>query len=131
ELAAEVADPDTLEVSVTDNGIGIPRGKLDEIFELFAQVDRSLERQGGLGIGLTLARQLVGLHGGTLEAESAGIGYGSTFTVRLPIAAWTPTEIASTTRTRERARPRRILVVDDNRDAVESMALLLSTDGHT
>jgi signal transduction histidine kinase len=132
ELAADVLDPDTLEVSVTDNGVGIPPGKLDEIFELFAQVDRSLERQGGLGIGLTLARQLVSLHGGTLQARSAGIGYGSTFIVRLPIAAWTPTEdVASTTRTRERPLPRRILVVDDNRDAVESMALLLSTDGHT
>src|SRR5438552_1722790 len=79
---------ETLEITVADNGMGIPPEKLSEIFELFAQVDRSLERQGGLGIGLTLSKQLIELHGGTIEAMSRGVGHGSEFVIRLPIERW-------------------------------------------
>jgi len=129
-LVARATD-DTLELRVKDNGIGIPPGKLREIFELFAQVDRSLERQGGLGIGLTLTRQLIELHGGTIEAKSDGVGYGSEFVLRLPIAAATaPRAHATAPAEAATAERLRILVADDNPDAVESLALLLSLAGH-
>jgi signal transduction histidine kinase len=75
-------------ISVRDNGIGIPPAMLDSIFEMFVQLDRRLERaRGGLGIGLTLVKRLVSLHGGTIEARSEGLGAGSEFVVRLPLAA--------------------------------------------
>jgi PAS domain S-box-containing protein len=120
-----------LEVSVKDNGVGIPHEKLTEIFELFARVDSSLERQEGLGIGLTLVRQLTELHHGTVEARSAGIGRGSEFVLKLPIVA----EVAAPTgapnsESGPAGPPRRILVADDNHDAVESLALLLEIAGH-
>src|SRR5690606_24294614 len=72
-------------LSVSDNGVGIPGDMLPKVFDLFTQVDRNLERsQGGLGIGLALVRQLVAMHGGTIEAQSGGVDRGSMFTVRLP-----------------------------------------------
>src|SRR6185436_6697846 len=81
-------DKDHVLVSVADNGIGIPEHKLGEVFEMFTQIDPSLERsQSGLGIGLAIVKRLVAMHGGTIEARSAGPGKGSRFTVRLPIAA--------------------------------------------
>jgi signal transduction histidine kinase len=85
-LALEVEpQPDTLVVRVRDNGIGIPPEMLGRVFDMFTQVDHSIDRaQGGLGIGLTLVRRLVALHGGTVEVTSPGVGKGSTFTVRLP-----------------------------------------------
>jgi len=119
-----------VEVAVKDNGIGIPPGKLPEIFELFTRVDQSLEGQGGLGIGLTLVRQLVELHGGTVEARSKGIGYGSEFIVTLPIIATAKVPVALRPDLGLVAVPRRILIADDNRDAVESLALLLQLAGH-
>jgi CheY-like chemotaxis protein len=121
-----------LEVVVRDNGIGIPPEKLSEVFELFAQVDRSLERQGGLGIGLTLARQLIELHHGTIEAHSDGVGRGSSFAVRLPIAEAAPLAPVATdgSGSQTAASSRRILVVDDNQDAAESLALFLGMSGH-
>jgi PAS domain S-box-containing protein len=130
ELAAAASNR-TLEVSVKDNGIGIPPGKLTEIFELFSRVDSSLERQEGLGIGLTLTRQLAELHGGTIEARSEGIGRGSEFVVKLPILAIAePAAAAANPEPGSACPPRCILVADDNHDAVESLALLLQIAGH-
>jgi signal transduction histidine kinase len=87
-IAARVRD-DAVEIRVTDSGIGIEPGKLDAIFELFAQADATLDRAaGGLGIGLALVRRLAALHGGSVRADSDGPGRGATFTLRLPRAAF-------------------------------------------
>jgi signal transduction histidine kinase/CheY-like chemotaxis protein len=121
-------------IAVRDQGIGIDPGFLPHVFDLFSQADRSLDRsRGGLGVGLTLARRLVELHGGTIEASSAGLGRGSVFVVRLPVLAG---ESAPRPSTRERlaavevAPSRRILVVDDAVDAAESTAALARIWGH-
>jgi PAS domain S-box-containing protein len=119
-------------ITVADNGIGIPQDKLKSIFDLFVQVDRTSDNAGGgLGLGLTLAKNLVEIHGGTIEARSEGLGKGSTFVVRLPLVV----EPALERRPRESARAaparslRRILVVDDNQDAAETLAQLLRLGG--
>jgi len=123
-------------VSVRDTGIGISREMLPHIFDMFVQADRSLERaKGGLGIGLTLVRRLVELHNGSVTARSDGPGKGSEFIVRLPRA--TPASEASepvnaSAEGAGNALPtRRVLVVDDNKDAVDSLGLLLSMVGQT
>jgi CheY-like chemotaxis protein len=117
-----------VEAIVRDNGRGIPGTKLREIFELFAQVERTFDREEGLGIGLTLARQLVELHGGVIEARSEGAGRGSEFLVRLPRGVVDAMPAAR--RTLHAATSRCILVADDNVDSAESMALLLEAHGH-
>jgi len=129
DLRVAVAPPDTLEVSVKDNGVGIPHDKLGEIFDLFARVEHSLERQDGLGIGLTLVRQLVELHGGTIEARSDGSGRGSEFVLSFPLLAATAEANAETIVVKQAGATRRVLIADDNKDAAHSLALLLQTLG--
>jgi signal transduction histidine kinase len=115
---------------VRDTGTGIRAELLPRVFELFVQGDRSLERSaGGLGIGLTLVRQLVELHGGTVEASSPGLGRGSTFTVRLPVLP-APPESDDAARPATTAPARRVLVVEDNDDAREMLRNLLHLFGH-
>jgi signal transduction histidine kinase len=132
QLTAE-RDGAAVEVTIKDTGVGIPPEKLNAIFELFTQVDQSLERsQGGLGIGLTIVRRLIEMHGGTVAARSAGSGRGSEFVVRLPIRVETQErEQAPPPAAREGAATRRrILVVDDNRDSATSLAMLLQMTGN-
>ncbi len=133
EIAA-AADASDVLIRVTDSGLGIPQEMLTQIFEMFAQVDDALTRgHGGLGIGLTLVRRLVELHGGHVWAESAGRGHGSTFVIRLPCAIHSHTlpvaDDDAPTRTSS-ISARRVLVVDDNDDAAEMLAALLALDGH-
>ncbi len=119
-------------IAVKDNGVGIAPHMLERVFELFAQADTSLDRaEGGLGIGLTLAERLTRMHGGTLAAESVGVGHGSTFTVRLPRVT-VPLEAEESSRpSSEPGRPLRVLIVDDNVDSAEMLQMLMQMSGHT
>jgi PAS domain S-box-containing protein len=131
-VSAMANGPDVT-VSVRDNGMGIPETMVPKVFDLFTQVDRSGRRsQGGLGIGLTLVKRLVAMHGGTVQAKSDGPGCGSEFLVTLPLAEpgyleeeqnGLPPEASAA------ARKRRVLVVDDNRDAADSLGILLRFAG--
>ncbi|RYD64052.1 MAG: response regulator, partial [Verrucomicrobiaceae bacterium] len=129
-LAAEV-EHDSLAVRVEDTGKGIPSGMLDRIFEMFAQID-SPSDHGGLGIGLTLVKSLVLMHAGSVRAESAGPGKGSTFHLRLPIIASALTQAPShsTTGNGHHGSVKRVLIVDDNTDAAEVLAMAVSLMGH-
>jgi PAS domain S-box-containing protein len=124
----------TVVVSVRDNGIGIPAKSLPTIFDMFSQVDRPIERSaGGLGIGLALVKGLVEMHNGTVTAESAGQGLGSTFTVTMPSLmdeAETTLTAKSDDEQATSGPKRRILVVDDNRDGADSLAMMLELFGN-
>ena len=115
---------------VHDRGIGIDPEMLPRIFQMFTQADRSLDRaQGGLGLGLALVRALVERHGGSVTAESAGLGHGSLFTVRLPLSTSTLAPVAGGP-ARRRPRSTRILVIEDNPDAREALRGVLEMEGH-
>jgi PAS domain S-box-containing protein len=120
-----------LVVAVRDQGQGIGAESLPRIFDMFYRADRSLEKhEGGLGIGLTLVRQLVELHGGSVAAASDGLGRGSTFTVHLPLLEGVSAPRAAIEPAPAVAAGRRVLVVDDNRRAADSLAEILRLDGH-
>jgi CheY-like chemotaxis protein/anti-sigma regulatory factor (Ser/Thr protein kinase) len=131
-------DGDQVRISVRDNGIGIAKADLPRVFEVFEQLHADTElSQGGLGIGLSLVKRLVEMHGGSVEAHSEGAGQGSEFVVRLPVmqashepggATDTPPSAAAGTAASQSSR--RILVVDDNQDTARSMARLLMLGGH-
>ncbi|HEU4618569.1 MAG TPA: ATP-binding protein [Gammaproteobacteria bacterium] len=124
---------DRVEITVADDGIGIPPETLPTIFQMFTQGDGSMERaQGGLGVGLALSKRLIELHGGTIHARSEGPGKGATFVLRIPtipapVEAEEPESLAGPAK---RAHALRILLVDDNVDFVTSLALLLEESGH-
>ncbi len=120
-------------ISVHDNGIGIPAHRLENVFEMFSQEEPALARsRGGLGIGLSLTRKLVQLHGGSVTAHSEGPGQGSVFTVRLPLLAMDaePAPDAADAAPASAGGGLRILVADDNRDAGSTLAILLQVMGH-
>lgn len=127
------AHDETVEISVSDNGIGMDRESIPQMFELFAQGRRSSDRsEGGLGLGLSLVKHLVELHGGKVDATSLGIGLGSRFTISLPVVAAPAT--VDVPQCLEKSvlshTSMRILLVDDNVDAVESLSAIFETLGH-
>jgi signal transduction histidine kinase len=116
-------------IDVMDSGVGMSPELLPRVFDLFVQSDRTLDRsQGGLGIGLSVVKRLVEMHGGEVGARSAGVGHGSTFEVRLPLVTPIPATHPETEATK--AAPRRVFIVDDNVDAADTLAMLLELEGH-
>jgi CheY-like chemotaxis protein len=130
EIEAEREHGDAV-VRVRDNGIGIEPEMLARVFDMFVQADRSLERtHAGLGVGLTLARRLVELHGGSLSVESAGKTRGSVFTVRIPLVQGAEAPAPVVRALDDSAARYRVLLADDNVDFVSSLGALLSAEGH-
>lgn len=125
-----------LRISVRDSGIGLSTEALSQVFEIFTQVGSAIDRaEGGLGIGLALVRGLVTLHGGTVSAHSAGLGQGSEFSIRMPASCVVAAQVdeGAAPRTIAQAAPGccRVLLVDDNQDAADTLALVLESHGHT
>jgi CheY-like chemotaxis protein/anti-sigma regulatory factor (Ser/Thr protein kinase) len=122
---------DAAVVRVRDDGVGLPDDMRERIFEPFVQLERSHRRSGGLGVGLALVRRLVEMHGGAIEARSDGPGTGTEMVVRLPLSSASAVEPSDSRPAPDREIPRRrILVVDDNQDAADTIALSLSSRGH-
>jgi two-component system CheB/CheR fusion protein len=129
-LVALCANDQEAELRVCDNGIGIEPEMLPRLFDAFSQADRTLDRsRGGLGLGLALVKGLVELHGGSIRAASAGIGQGAEFTMRLPAEGEPAALLPKTVRPGSAKKPLRVLVIEDNRDAADSLRLLLETYG--
>ena len=129
-LTAERQGSDAV-VTVRDTGIGISAEALPDIFDMFSQADQALTRsQGGLGIGLTLVKRIVQMHGGAIEARSDGVGKGSEFVVRMPALVDAEDVVAETIEPQAHATRLRILVVDDNRDGADSLAMMLRVLGN-
>jgi len=119
------------EISVSDDGIGIPAERLSTVFDMFTQLESSAPHsQAGLGIGLSLVKGLVGLHKGSIEVHSQGSGHGSEFRIRLPMTKLRPRAVVSATRTDDRLAKLRVLIVDDSRDAASSLSTLVELMGH-
>jgi len=130
-LTAARAEEAGVEIRVQDNGLGIPQEMLSRIFDLFTQVNfGSSKAQGGLGIGLSLVKALVEMHGGTVEARSAGSGKGSEFVLRLPESGARPAAASDEAAAQAGAGKMSMLVADDNVDSAESLAMLLQLEGH-
>jgi signal transduction histidine kinase len=133
DLSVKADGPDAV-ISVSDNGIGIPKDMLSAVFQLFAQVDQHLDRaHGGLGIGLALVQQLITLHGGTVTVESDGIGQGSTFTVRVPLAAAgiEMPDIEPASHDPVPTRGMKVLIVDDMMEVAQTVGWVIEEMGHT
>src|SRR5260370_4673535 len=126
-IAGQGADENVC-IRIHDNGIGISRDRIESIFDLYTQLDGSARPPaGGIGLGLTLVRNLAEIHGGEVEAASEGLGKGSQFTVRLPLI---PRSSMKLPKQAARQTSRRILVVEDNGDIAESLKIILGRDGH-
>lgn len=124
-------EPEFAVVTVKDNGIGIPPDMLTNVFNMFTQVTNAFGRsEGGLGIGLALAKALTEMHGGTIEVRSEGLGHGSEFIVKIPLAKARALPTKQPSVDKDRGKPLRILVADDNPDACETLGVLLELMGH-
>ena len=129
-LSAQVQDGSVC-IEVRDNGPGIDPARIDDVFELFTQLDSPLERKNsGLGIGLALVRRLVELHGGTVSAHSEGAGRGAAFAVRLPTTAPPQLSLVGAAGQQAPARARRVLIADDNQDGAETLSTMVRLMGH-
>lgn len=121
----------SVSIAVRDNGVGIPKEMLGKVFELFTQVEHAMEHsRGGLGIGLSLSKNLIEMHGGTIEAESAGTGQGSCFTITLPLADSVAPDIPVAATPAQTTSPLKVLVVDDNAASAQTTAWMLEALGH-
>ncbi|VXC96829.1 conserved hypothetical protein [Burkholderia sp. 8Y] len=132
EIYLEIIDSEQeIGIKVRDSGVGIPADIIPALFDMFVQSERTLDRsQGGLGIGLSVVKRLIDMHHGSVQAASSGIGQGATFTIRLPRVA--APQAASDSALSDSGSPgQRILIVDDNVDAADSLAMLLELDGHS